>query len=648
MADWDTYAENTPNIDPVTIKAELPIEWVISVEAGIPMEQHGDKLIGLCPFHNDVDNPSLDIYEGGARWGCRVDGKGGDVLDFIRDFWNVESFKDQMVQANLFLENYRSQSSNWQPNTTEVVEKYEADLGVLHQEARDAYQRYESMSDQPLHDLLDGKSLEIKAEWLHEKWRVGTTGTGQVLAPYLGLGNTFISHKIRTDSGWMAAKGAELSVLYGEHQLTEADIEKPVWIMEGETDTWLASWLLGSRGIALGLPTGAGTHPREEWIQLLAGRQITLMFDNDDAGRTAAFRWHAILKGRSASVLIAWSDGPDLCNSANPGKALWSGVPVSEAVGNVVKSNGGYYIVNKDGELGQHLSNWTLTPHKRIEVVDGNDKLISNSLEISFDDQPGKRLIVDDKVWQNHAAMLRWANLHGKTWLGTGSKNSQALFSELVCMTPFLGKERGVGLVGLLGVDSTPVFVLPNETIGNPDATKGWTYAPPDEGTVDFGQYDMKGDLDNEALKAWGAPIINAMMELSDPAIINVMLGWMAAAPGRTLFDEFPPLGVFGGSGSGKTTVLKELMRTLWGFPEEMNLSDTTPYAVRQWVAGTNAIPVWFDEYRKGGKHETLLAMKQILRDAWTASSSSRGGIGDNMSRVYNFRVSAPIIISGE
>ncbi len=644
---WDEFSDTTPSIDPETIKAKLPIEWVITVQAGINMEQRGDKLVGLCPFHDDVENPSLDIYEGGERWGCRVDGKGGDVLDFIKEFWGLTEFKDQMLEANRLLRHLEGQ--DWSPTEgMDEAEEYTADLSELWEESVLASQRIH-MDNTPLAELLEYKGLEIDAQWLTDKWVLGVDGVGRLLAPYLNLGDTFVSYKLRTPGlGWMAAKGAELSILYGTNQLEHVDIDQPVWILEGETDTWLASWLLGDRGVALGLPTGAGSHPRPEWLDLLKGRRVTLMFDNDDAGRKAALRWHTALRPYARSILIAWPDGLDLCASSNPTEALWSGETVSDAMGNVVKHQGGYHLVNKDGEIGKQLSNWTMTPRKRIDVIDINGEVVSNGLEVVFDDRPGNPIRVNDDVWQQQSKMLKFVNLNGKAWLGSGSTNSQALFTELVAHTPFLGRERGVMLVGLHDPYGRPVFILPNDVIGSPTATEGWTYAAPDEGKVNFDQYKLKSDLDRPAMSLWGEPVVRQLMELSSTAIITPVIAWMCAAIGRSLFDEFPPLGVFGGSGTGKTTLVREVMRTLWGLNEEHNLSSTTPFGIRSMVAGTNALPLWFDEYRYGARKDALEMMNQTLRDAWSASASSRGGIGDNMQRLHTTRVIAPIVVSGE
>lgn len=646
MDDWKSYADSTPSNSAETIKARLPIEWVITVEAQIPMEHRGDKLVGLCPFHDDVEHPSLDIYENGTRWGCRVDGKGGDVLDFIAEMWGLDSFREQILRAEVYLANMESYD-DWSPTEGTEVEDYTADIPALAVESDQATARI-ALDNTPLAELLDVKGMEVDAQWLTDKWGIGIDGVGRVLAPYYNLEGLFISHKVRMLEGWLAAKGAELTVLYGTEQLAEADIDTPVWILEGETDTWLASWLLGNRGIALGLPTGSGTHARPEWLDLLRGRRVTIMLDNDDAGRKAAQRWHAVLKPHARSVLIAWPEGMDLCDSANQLEALMSGIPVSEGAGMVVKHQGGYHVVNKDGNIGKKLTNWTMTPKKRVDVIDINGVVVSNGLEVSFDDRPGRPVRVDDKVWQSPIQMLKFVNLNGKAWYGSGSAMAQGLFSDLVAQTPFLGKERGVQLIGIHGHAGRPVFVLPNEVIGNPLATEGWVYAAPDEGKVNFSQYRLLDDLDPAALKAWGEPVVRWLMNLSSIEVITPMLAWMAASIGRSLFDEFPPLGVFGGSGTGKTTLVRELMRTLWGLNEEHNLSSTTPFGIRSMVAGTNALPLWFDEYRHGARKDALEMMNQTLRDAWTASASSRGGVGDNLQRLHTTRVSAPIIVSGE
>jgi hypothetical protein len=77
-----------------------------------------------------------------------------------------------------------------------------------------------------------------------------------------------------------------------------------------------------------------------EWVELLRGRKVTLVFDADAAGRRAARRWHAALQGVAAEVHITWPDG-DLCETINPTHVLSLGEPVNEPSGFIVEREDG-------------------------------------------------------------------------------------------------------------------------------------------------------------------------------------------------------------------------------------------------------------------------------------------------------------------
>ncbi|KKL44366.1 hypothetical protein LCGC14_2366380, partial [marine sediment metagenome] len=78
--DW-RQAAATYGVTVEELKEELPIEWVISAAAGVGLDEVGEgRAIGICPFHDDED-PSLDVYGYGTRWGCFPCGQGGDIFD---------------------------------------------------------------------------------------------------------------------------------------------------------------------------------------------------------------------------------------------------------------------------------------------------------------------------------------------------------------------------------------------------------------------------------------------------------------------------------------------------------------------------------------------------------------------------------------
>lgn len=74
-------------VDIAAVAAANPLPSIVG--AVIPLKAAGSEWKGKCPFHND-GSPSLTIYRGGSRWYCFGCGKGGDVIDFVRELHQVE------------------------------------------------------------------------------------------------------------------------------------------------------------------------------------------------------------------------------------------------------------------------------------------------------------------------------------------------------------------------------------------------------------------------------------------------------------------------------------------------------------------------------------------------------------------------------
>jgi hypothetical protein len=133
------------------------------------------------------------------------------------------------------------------------------------------------------------------------------------------------------------------------------------------------------------------------------------------------------------------------------------------------------------------------------------------------------------------------------------------------------------------------------------------------------------------------------------PEVMTPIIGWMAAAPFRSLFKMFPPLAVCGGAGWGKPTVIKTVMDAFGYGTLALGLNGTTPYGVYSAVSSTNAWPFWFEEYRPGCRQDAKDAVDQALRDAWEAGATARGGTtGTPSSALATPRTTAPIVITGE
>lgn len=129
--------------------------------------------------------------------------------------------------------------------------------------------------------------------------------------------------------------------------------------------------------------------------------------------------------------------------------------------------------------------------------------------------------------------------------------------------------------------------------------------------------------------------MVKSLLKLNAVDVMTPLIGWMTASSLRKLSSKFPPMAVMGDSGSGKTAMVMAVMRIMYGWQgPERNLTETTPYAVIMQSGGINGLVVWWDEYRKGGRHDTFRRVSQLIRDSWTGSVSQRGGMGDDPSKV--------------
>ena len=77
-------------VNVAAVAAANPLPAIVG--AVVKLHQAGSEWRACCPFHNDR-SPSLYIYEGGHKWHCFGCGKGGDVIDFVRELHQVE-FRD--------------------------------------------------------------------------------------------------------------------------------------------------------------------------------------------------------------------------------------------------------------------------------------------------------------------------------------------------------------------------------------------------------------------------------------------------------------------------------------------------------------------------------------------------------------------------
>lgn len=608
------FTEVTAALTPEQAKAQLPIPFVLEW-AGHGVEQRSDGFGAICPFHEDTD-PSLDVYgEDLERWGCFPCGKGGDVLDLISELWpGIKGFSETMATAEemIALVEY----TRWAGPRKGVGRRpFDADA---------AGRRLADLSDlAPVNAFLLERHQRgqagldsVDSRWLADQWGVGGLHD-QVVVPYRNRDGNLVAYKTRKpgDPFFRSAPGSDLKgVLYGEDRDSEAT---SVILCEGETDTWAASAALPGY-TALGLPTGAGTAPDAYSLAPFKGRKVALAFDGDDAGREATRRWLKVLAehGIETSV-VPVPDGLDLAKISDiPALVARSRKLLSPLPGLTFER-----FSYQRGE--KQLTNWAFHPARELHGDEGQ------AYEGRVEPQGVDTVLA---VWDFDAKSraTRWANRHGGSWAGSDI-DAQTVLSQLQAEGPFLPQGRMASSIGL----HDGHFVLPDDSIG----PEYWRYVPRG---ADVG-WEMLPNVPSKAPET-----LSKLVSLHTGGVIAPILSWLAVAPLKSLLPQFPALGVTGASGAGKTTLLRSVVAHFTGTCMEQTLTATTKYAMFALIGSTNAVPVWFDEYRPGARKDTKEAFDQTIRDAYTSQSSAKGGMGERWSDLTQIRASAPLIISGE
>lgn len=595
------------------LKVQLPLEYLVTREGVILERQPDGKLTGLCPFHDD-GTPSFALFgerlEKCGCWSC--DFKQGDHFDFIGRLRGL-SFPEAVKFCVEVLAEFK-QDTNWTPSPPPAA--VEVPVERMAEVSRRAYLNAESDLG-AIHRLVAGKGLRMPASWLHTEFYLGTLDEDTVVIPHLREG-TVTGYKTRVGTHHAyAAAGSQLAELYGAWRDRNQD---KVILCEGESDTWTCAWQFPDHDV-FGLPAGANAVPRQEWVKRLAGRDVTIIFDADPVGRSAARRWWSALEDVCEVVKIAGlEDGTDASSCADLVAAIEQALSVPLNNGLVQAANGRYERTSN----GNPLSNWEIIP-ERLVLKDGGWYAVEGKMP------DGRNAVLTLRDFENETKITTWANSRGYSWYGS-KRDAQSVLELLQHEGPFLARGKSTHLAGF----HEGHFVVPGTTIG----PQHWVYVPP------MADAELHSKIRLHA-GPWDADLIWTMLRLHEPSVISPILAWMAAAPLRSMCKFFPPLAVVGGAGYGKSVLVEEILKT-FGWATGSSLTDTTPYAVYALVGASNGVPIWFDEYRPGARADAKEALDQALRAAWDGGSAVKGGLQSNLQALTFLPASAPIVVSGE
>lgn len=286
---------------------------------GVKLHKRGERLVGKCPVHED-SNPSFAVLSSGKDCGCYPCGFCGDVFAVSQWMGRASSFVEAVRDVAGVLGVYLPDSTAGtatrhatppqrpakQPEPPFTLSAGDREkLNAARLAWCDAFH-----SGDPIADEI-AASLGLTRETLRfASW--GESGLG--LAAGLYGKPTWICYAYRHGLKWRNPDPQgkpRFEWLVGK-ATTPWRMEwalrpevRTIYLTEGESDTLaLIEAGMEEDGTAVCVAS-PGTSFSQAWAGLFAGKRVVLCFDLDEAGRAAAVRVAAILKGH-ASEILTW------------------------------------------------------------------------------------------------------------------------------------------------------------------------------------------------------------------------------------------------------------------------------------------------------------------------------------------------------
>lgn len=311
----------------------------------------------------------------------------------------------------------------------------------------------------------------------------------------------------------------------------------------------------------------------------------------------------------------------------------------------IVRQNDCMFAVDGEENIRQ-LATFTMSPKVLLQgdLDEGTEDTIICEVKASgytWEAVPFPRAAFNrvDSMTKNLPAMA-WQ------WLGS-DKDVRKLLAILMdeLRDQGLPKRKGTPILGIHDDE----FVGPSQTMNKDgildpnDAKMVWlpTQRVHPKIHLDWSERDEIAVLLQEFMALY--PNINEM------SAVYPVLGWYAACTLKLkMFDRwsarFPILNIFGTRGSGKTSLITNVMQRLFCYKDAVAHDfDSTKFVILSLLGSTNTIPVSFAEYRRSTVNNDHL--ERYIRMSYDLVEDSRGR-ADQTTQKYS--LVAPFTVDGE
>lgn len=305
---------------------------------------------------------------------------------------------------------------------------------------------------------------------------------------------------------------------------------------------------------------------------------------------------------------------------------------------NLIERHGGYYQAERtEDDVKYHqVTNFTLEAKAFVLDEHGDEHVElevnpASTVEDAYEVVVPWTVFNEVRKFKNHVVIGRTT-----AYSGTPSQLNELRLIVSHQGAPKLQKTTKIGL-------HDDEIVTADGVVGTEDPQ----YRHVQQGTAMETKFNLENitDYDDEEV----AEILELLPETRDKERLLPVLGWWYASlftpKIREWEGELPFAGVFGETGSGKTSLLQTLSQMVGMDPNPAS-ARTTKFSLIQHFAATTNIPLWIDEYKPSDIEQWRLdTLHDYIRKATRGADETRGN-ADKSEERYTFE--APVLVSGE
>lgn len=630
-----------PEIDFDALAQRHPIATVIARRVTLRRAGKGE-FKGLCPFHNEK-TPSFTVSAAKGFFHCYGCGEHGDVVDFVARTENV-SIRDAV----------RLLDGEWTPSAASAP-------SAAPEAAYDPYAGIEPADIPDSHEMFR-PGVEIEA-WNPRKERVWRMRPRMVF-PYRDAAGELIGYVVRVefdDKKKVTPTLRWVRLADGTQTWAVVPFDKPrplYWsrmtagqalLVEGEKAADAAARLVPLACVTW--PGGTQGTKHADFVPL-AGRSVVIWPDADDAGLEAAADIAQRLEAIGCTVKVARppegvAQGWDAADAEAEG---WDRERTIAWLRSSTTPPTDPQPPRDEAPDAEPAEPWTPPKEPAAAAPEGRPFRVLGHDEGSYYYLPEgtKQVVALTPSAHTWKSLIQLAPLdYLEREFGDGKAGELAAANALMneahrkgTWWPDRMRGRGAWLD-----DGGPVYHLGQQALRGDERLDLWSVSTDH---IYPATRPMKGlALEAEPATAGDAKAladICARLSWENPLSAVALAGWIAIAPFCGAFNWRPHIWITGGAGSGKTTVLLDVVwRMLAPFGQRFEGS-TTEAGIRQ-TLGSDALPVVLDE-AEAETERAQLRMTGILDLARLASSGATVSKGTTSGQAIRFTVRSAFCFS--